>query len=240
LTDVDYRTSHLQKGEDYDRELSQGDFNTYMTEREHAILRRVIPELFPGGVPRYLDFACGTGRITQAVAPMAKETIGVDISPTMIEQAKRKLPQATFIVRDLTRDRADIAPVDLITSFRFFGDAQDELRRGALAAMHDLLRPGGSLIINSHLNPRSVHNLLLRAMRKPVHGDLAWPQLHALLEQAGFKTMQRHGIGFWLIRDKWDTPRVFRSRTARLLEPVSKIPPLAPFCPDTVIVAQRT
>lgn len=36
-----------------------------------------------------LDFGCGAGRLTQALASQFGEAVGVDISPTMIEQAKR-------------------------------------------------------------------------------------------------------------------------------------------------------
>jgi SAM-dependent methyltransferase len=236
---TDYRDSHLDKGEDYDRELARGDFNTYMTDRERVILTRIVRELFPRGIPRYLDFACGTARITQIIEPFAHESIGVDVSPTMLEQARRKLPDVRFLERDLTRDRSGIAPVNLISSFRFFGDAQDELRRGALAAMHDLLVPSGYLVFNQHLNPWSVHNLLLRATHKPVHGDLTWPELRAMLAGSGFRVVQRHAIGFWLFREKWNRPEVLRSRAAKIVEPLFELSTLAPISPDAIIVAQR-
>ena len=60
--DVDYRSSHLQKsGEDYDRELERGDFDTYMAVHEAELLESIVKRLYPRGVPRYLDFACGSG-----------------------------------------------------------------------------------------------------------------------------------------------------------------------------------
>ncbi|MBV9478297.1 MAG: class I SAM-dependent methyltransferase [Acidobacteria bacterium] len=236
---TDYRQSHLHKGADYDRDLSRGDFNTYMTEREGEILERIAAKFFPGGIPRYLDFACGTGRITQRVSAHAAESYGVDVSANMVEQARLKCPRTTFIVRDLTRDSAGIAPVNLVTSFRFLGDAQDELRRGALKAIHDLLVPGGYFVFNNHLNPWSIHNTLLRMSGKGERVDLTWTKLRRLLREAGFKIVASYGIGFWLVRYKLDRPEVFRSPLVRVLEPVSKFPPLVPFCPDAVFVAQR-
>jgi SAM-dependent methyltransferase len=236
---TDYRYSHIDKGEDYDRELARGDFNTYMTDRERVILTRIVRELFPSGIPRYLDFACGTARITQIIEPFAHEAIGVDISPTMLEQARRKLPHVRFVERDLTRDRAGIARLNLISSFRFFGDAQDELRRGALAAMHELLVPGGYLVFNLHLNPWSVHNVLLRATHKPVHGNLTWPHLRSLLAGSGFRIVRRHAIGFWLFREKWNRPEVLRSRRALIAERLFERSALAPVSPDAIIVARR-
>lgn len=45
-----------------------------------------------GRVPRHgraLDFGCGVGRLTQALAPSFDEVIGIDASPTMIELARK-------------------------------------------------------------------------------------------------------------------------------------------------------
>ena len=39
-----------------------------------SVVVAVAREFFPGGIPRYLDFACGTGRITQHLAPLAHES----------------------------------------------------------------------------------------------------------------------------------------------------------------------
>ncbi len=36
-----------------------------------------------------LDFGCGVGRLTQALAAYYDEVVGVDIAPSMIEQARR-------------------------------------------------------------------------------------------------------------------------------------------------------
>src|SRR3954454_9558254 len=105
---ADYRHSHLAKGEDYDRDLSRGDFDTYMTAREREILARIVPRLFPGGVPRYLDFACGTGRITQMMEALSAESFAVNISEAMMDQARRKCARTTFLLRDVTREEAGI------------------------------------------------------------------------------------------------------------------------------------
>jgi ubiquinone/menaquinone biosynthesis C-methylase UbiE len=42
-------------------------------------------------VPRHtaLDFGCGIGRLTQALADRFDQTYGIDIAPSMIEQARR-------------------------------------------------------------------------------------------------------------------------------------------------------
>src|SRR6185295_8842136 len=136
---------------------------------------------YPQGVPRYLDFACGTGRITEMMAPLAQESIGVDVSGTMLEVARVKCPHVRFMESDLTRDNLDIGLFDMVTAFRFFGNAQDELRSAALKAVVALLRPGGHLVINSHRNPLSLAAVLNRATGGSDDMDLHYFKLKRLL-----------------------------------------------------------
>ncbi|NKC10833.1 MAG: methyltransferase domain-containing protein [Gammaproteobacteria bacterium] len=99
----DYRGSYLHKGADYGSDLSAGDINTYMTHCENRLLRKLVPRLFPERVPRYLDFACGTGRVTQVTEPMAMQSLGVDVSPNMLEQARQRCPSTQFFQIDITQ-----------------------------------------------------------------------------------------------------------------------------------------
>ena len=80
----DYRRSHLQKGSDYDAALATTPFDRYMARQEARMAQAVVDRLFPKGVPRYLDFACGTGRIISLLEGRADKVYGVDVSPTML------------------------------------------------------------------------------------------------------------------------------------------------------------
>jgi len=62
-------------------------------------LRRLGHPLAGG---RALDFGCGVGRLTQALAPSFTEVIGLDISPTMIALAERlnRVPGVVRYVRN--------------------------------------------------------------------------------------------------------------------------------------------
>jgi len=69
------------------------DLETFMAGG-HAEVATVFEkaELFGFGGPpwrRALDFGCGVGRVTQAIADHAQEVVGVDIAPSMIELADR-------------------------------------------------------------------------------------------------------------------------------------------------------
>jgi SAM-dependent methyltransferase len=234
---IDYRLSHLEKGADYDARLAADAFDSYMAKWEAYWLQATIRALFPGGVPRYLDFACGTGRVTDIVAPFARESIGVDVSTTMLEVARAKCPRVQFVEIDVTREKLEFGSFDLVTAFRFFGNAQDELRDAALRAVVESLRPGGHLIINSHRNPFSLAAVLNRATGGSDDMDLHYFKLKRLVASHGIEIVRVRAIGFWLFRS-----RMFAragSRRADVLEQLFKWPVFAPFSPDAFLVGRK-
>ena len=235
----DYRESHLAKGADYDKALSQTVFDRYMAESERTLLTRIIPKLFPSKVPEYLDFACGTGRITQTVMEFAQRANGVDVSENMLAEARQKCPGVTFFECDITRNTLPIGPFDLITAFRFFGNAQDELRIAALNAIARHSKPGAYLIINNHRNPGSIHNRLSGLRNEKDITDLSHKKLHGLLRDAGFEVTRSYGIGAWVIRHKYRTARYLDSKFGKSLNKFYTPSWLASYCPDAVIVARK-
>jgi ubiquinone/menaquinone biosynthesis C-methylase UbiE len=238
-TPKDYRNSHIAKGEDYDSNLSQGDFDTYMTSREYALLDRIIRDLFNNSIPRYLDFACGTGRITSHIGGKTAKSYGVDLSSNMLDVARKKCPDTEFILQDITNDPLDIEPVDLVTAFRFFGNAQNDLRKQALSVLSGLVKPGGYLVFNNHRNPISISNLLLKARGNDIDVDLSHKKMSRLLNDSGFSVKRTFGVGAWFVMHRLNTPRVMSSSIVKLIEPLSLLRPLGQFCPDAIIVAQK-
>lgn len=234
----DYRQSHLQRGSTYDARLAMTPFDAYMAHVEREHLLRIVPALFPAAKPRYLDFACGTGRITQSLAPLAAETVGVDISPSMLEEARRKCPKVRFVEADLTRGAIDLGQFDLVTSFRFFGNAQDELRHSVLHVLHHLLRDGGYLVLNSHRNPHAISAALLRLAHIDQGLDLTYFKLRRLLREHGFAIARVYPIGAWMIRTKLKEADPASAR-ARRLERIFGHAALAPIAPDAIVVARK-
>ena len=237
----DYRTSHLERGPSYDTFLATVPFDAYMADWERQHLLGLVRELYPTrGPARYLDFACGTGRVTETVSPLCKSAVGVDISPSMLKVAKSKVPGATFELADLTNDDPDIGKFELVTSFRFFGNAQDELRNGALKAIVARMVSGGHLIINSHRNPRSLSSLLDRMTGGNAGNmDLHFGKLQALLSRHGLKIRAVRPIGAWMFRSKM--LNAFRSDDPKAIANERRFsqPWLAPIAPDLVLVAQK-
>lgn len=240
-TQEDYRLSHLERGASYDAVLAETPFDAYMAGWERRHLGEIVKGLFPAGVPRYLDFACGTGRITTTVAPLSRESVAVDISPSMIEVAKRKLPATAFHLGDLTQDALDIGVFDLITSFRFFGNAQSDLREKALRALVQRLAPGGYLVINNHRNPRALYALLDRFTGGDTGGmDLHLPKLKALLARHGLQVKLLKPIGAWMYRSRLLGSHAVDDPVAVAKEQRYGHAAFAAIAPDVVVVAQRT
>ena len=236
---TDYRRSHLERGTSYDATLDTNPFDAYMAKWEAHWLAQLVTRLHGEGIPRYLDFACGTGRVTQIVAPLARESIGIDISSSMLEVARAKCPGTRFIEVDLTRQSVDLGKFDVITSFRFFGNAQDALRRDALTALARLLRPGGHLIVNNHRNPLS-GSALLQRLTGGSHGmDLTYFKFRRMLQEHDLALVKAQPVGFWLYRSAMQSSSAILDSGApkeRLF--ASRM--YAPFAPDMILVARKT
>jgi len=237
---VGYRESHLAKGADYDQALARDPFDAYIARREREILLAVLPRLYPGRLRRSLDFACGTGRIAQILDGIAEQPFGVDVSETMLAQAAPKCPRTRLFLHDITEATLPIEPVELVTAFRFFGNAEDALRIRALQAIRRHLAPGGHLVLNNHRNPWTIEVLLQRAAGERSPLDLHHWKLRRLLGLAGFRVRHTCGVGLWIYRAGLKRPEVLGSRWAHALERLSLLAFLGPFCPDAVIVAQRS
>lgn len=236
----DYRAVHLAKGAQYDSTLAAAPFDHYMAVWERRHLPVMLRRLFPQGPRRYLDFACGTGRVTETVAPLAAASTGVDISPTMLEEARRKCPNTRFELVDLTAQDPDLGTFDLITSFRFFGNAQEGLRDAVLGALVKRLERGGHLVINSHRNPSA---LFARVQRLTGGGDsgmdLTLPKLRALLRRHGLQITALQPIGAWMYRDRLMVSTPPDSERAVRNEARFGAAWLAPISPDVIVVATR-
>jgi ubiquinone/menaquinone biosynthesis C-methylase UbiE len=233
---VEYRQSHLDKGGTYDETITASPFDAYMAKWEAQYLREIVPGLTQGR-GRYLDFACGTGRITATVAPMVAESVGIDVSDSMLAVARQKCPSTRFVCADLARQAVDVGVFDLVTSFRFFGNAEDDLRRAVLGAISRLLRNGGHLIINSHRNPHAIGSLLRKGGTERM--DLSYWKISRLLRDHGFRIVGVRPIGFWIYRARLRNERTLTSSRAAVAERAFRHRIFAPFAPDCVLLAEK-
>ena len=126
-----YRNSHSSEG--YGKKYFQGYQKGYYFHQwenlEKPILQRILSDLSVNRVESALDFACGTGRILSVLEDYFSETIGVDVSYTMLEYARLMCPQSEIIHQDITVKPLD-KTVGLVTAFRFFTNAEQSLQKG--------------------------------------------------------------------------------------------------------------
>jgi len=112
---------------------------------------RDLPALFGTHVQgtRALDFGCGAGRSTRFLKRLGYETIGVDISPAMLEQARSVDPDGDYRLITTNEMLADLpGPFDLIlAAFPFDNIPTDAAKLNALQAMRGILAPGGKVAI---------------------------------------------------------------------------------------------
>ncbi|MER6051529.1 class I SAM-dependent methyltransferase [Streptomyces sp. NPDC001793] len=109
----------------------------------HALMDR-------GPVGTALDAACGTGRQTAALAARGYRTIGVDQSPEMLAQARRKVPDAKFRPGYLENLPIDDESIDLAVCSLAMTHLPDV--SSGIAELARVLRPGGRIIL-SDLHP---------------------------------------------------------------------------------------
>jgi ubiquinone/menaquinone biosynthesis C-methylase UbiE len=102
-----------------------------------------------------LELACGTGRVLLPLAQAGFEVTGVDVSPAMLDVARRKVVEArlgqkvTLVEQDmqtLALDRQFNMIVIAANSFSHLVTLDDQLQ--ALARMQSHLEPGGLLLLD--------------------------------------------------------------------------------------------
>lgn len=104
-----------------------------------------------------LDFGCGPGRITQALAKRSKSTVGVDISSTMIEKAKayNKFPDSC---RYLVNSKSDLSQLhsdsfDFVFSYITLQHVKPEYSRKYIQDFIRVTKPGGHIFFNLPTKP---------------------------------------------------------------------------------------
>ena len=114
------------------------------------VLHKTCHLPFPLRRRRALDFGCGVGRLTQAMAVYFDEVDGVDIAPAMIRQARRFSPYGQR-VRFHVNERDDLSlfadnQFDFILSLLVLQHMQPQYAKRYLAEMVRVLAPGGLLL----------------------------------------------------------------------------------------------
>jgi ubiquinone/menaquinone biosynthesis C-methylase UbiE len=112
-----------------------------------SFVARVLED---GGGP-VLDAGAGPGRITNYLVSRGVDAGGIDLSPRMVDVARRSYPELRFAVGSLGRlEFADASLAGVVAWYSIIHTPSAELP-GVLADFHRVLRPGGALLIGMHV-----------------------------------------------------------------------------------------
>jgi len=148
-----------------------------------------------------LDFGCGIGRLTEFMAKDFKNVVGVDISPTMLAEARKKLEgfkNVQFVETDGVNIPLPESSFDFVFAYLVFQHIKDRnIFEGAFKEISRVLKPSG------------VFKVLLRSdkqqnMNKWWSGvEYSQDAIKAVYEKIGFKLIKvenvdKHAYWLWL------------------------------------------
>ncbi|MGC4083619.1 MAG: ubiquinone/menaquinone biosynthesis methyltransferase [Vicinamibacterales bacterium] len=143
--------------------------------RDRAWKRRLVKMVGSGSETRALDLATGTGDIAYLLQARGVDVYGLDITPRMIELARRKRQAhgPRFLVGDMSSLPFDDASFDLVTTGYGLRNVPDLPR--AIAEIARVLKPGGRLLSLDFNRPENaVVRVVYLAYLHVVGGALGW------------------------------------------------------------------
>jgi ubiquinone/menaquinone biosynthesis C-methylase UbiE len=168
----------------------------YVTSPFHAdaaALKEVVELCQPRPEDEALDVATGTGHTALALAPHVRRVVGLDLTPEMLDQARRLSAERGVDNVDWILGDAEALPFPA-ASFDIYTvrAAPHHFRRlqKAVAEAHRVLRPGGRAVFVDCAPPREARDLLnkVEVGRDPSHVlSRTVDEWASLLEEAGFR-----------------------------------------------------
>lgn len=124
------------------------------TPEERAILALFADLVRVRGGGPVVDVGCGTGRITGHLRKLELDAFGIDLSPGMIDAARRDHPGVRFDLGSMTDlDLADASVAGLVAWYSLIHIPDGEI--GSVLTHCRVLRPGAPLLLSFHVGDES-------------------------------------------------------------------------------------
>jgi ubiquinone/menaquinone biosynthesis C-methylase UbiE len=138
------RTAYDLVAEDY-AALLEGELDTLPLER--AMLAAFIELVDAAGGGPIADLGCGPGRVAAFLAAHGADVRGIDLSPGMIEVARRHHPGIPFEVASMAA--LPFGDGELAAALAWYSiiHIPQELQDGVFAELSRVVRPGGFLLL---------------------------------------------------------------------------------------------
>nr|BAL58480.1 methyltransferase type 11 [Candidatus Acetothermum autotrophicum] len=180
--------------EEFDRQAERW-FRRELSAHERAMLDQIVQLAEIRPKDRVLDVACGTGLVSFALAPHAREVVGIDISPGMLAKAREIRHRRAVRHVHFTLGKAEHLPFQdgefdaVVCRLAIHHFAQPEREIGEMARV---LKAGGRLVISDTVSSEDarearLHNALER-LRDPSHARMLSPtELQRIIESVGLR-----------------------------------------------------
>ncbi|MCA9496058.1 MAG: methyltransferase domain-containing protein [Nanoarchaeota archaeon] len=237
-------------GKTYDKVISN-KYESFIWKFEQNLLSEIYKKNFKAKDRiKYLDFACGTGRVINFFMKKFRflKVVGMDTSKHMVDTAKKSI-NAEFVVGNLVENPNLLSEkFDMITSFRLFLNIENENRRKILVELRKKLNDDGILIVNNHLNRYSILGSIFRlrnlmgsklntGTRDGILNTMSEKEFRKVLEQSGFKIVEVKRFIFFPGRKNLVVlPIVLLKKVEKFL---SKVPVINYFHKDQIFVCKK-
>jgi SAM-dependent methyltransferase len=148
----EYETSYDLVTDEYVRRI--------FDELQHKPLDRKLLDLFAASVRDVgpvCDMGCGPGHVARYLHDHGVQVCGVDLSPAMVERARRLVPGVEFRQGDMMAlDSPDGAWAGIAAFYSIIHISRGDVAR-VLGELRRVLRPGGLLLLAFHIGDDTIH-----------------------------------------------------------------------------------
>ena len=146
------RQSYDRLADEYTRRIS-GELQHKPLDRQ--LLSRFAREVIGRG--KVCDLGCGPGHIARYLRDAGTTVFGLDLSPRMLERARRLNPDISFVEGNmLALDLPDGTIAGIAAFYSIVHTPQDSLP-AVFREMQRVLLPGGLLLLAFHIGDEVVH-----------------------------------------------------------------------------------
>lgn len=114
---------------------------------DRAMLVAFAGLITQGGNRRVADVGCGTGATTAILHDLGADSFGIDLSPNMIEEARRRNPGLDFAVGSMTDLDLPDGSVGGVCAWYSTIHVPDRHLSGVFAEFHRVLVPNGLVLL---------------------------------------------------------------------------------------------
>jgi len=112
---------------------------------------------------RVLDAGCGEGTAEEILKRKGWEIVGVDVSENLVQEARRRVGEAEFVVGDVCKLPFTSKSFDVCFSMGLFHHIRPSFRRRALGELVRVLRKGG-LIVAFDSSPENLIGIVFQQL----------------------------------------------------------------------------